>query len=610
MTAYPERTLHALFEDQADQTPDAPALIDAEGVMTFGDLEAQANALAQRLITLGVRPRTWVGICLERSRAAVVAALGILKTGGAYVPLDPDYPAARLAFFARDTGLQLVVTRDGLCERLPPGLTAVSVDAASAATGVGGGHARPCVDVGPDDPCFVVYTSGSTGTPKGVASPHRASVVMFSWLWDQHPFEPGERFCHRTTLNFIVSAWELFAPLLRGVPVALAPRGATRDPRALIDFLKAARVTRLLLVPTMLRALLSAMEEQRLTLPLLRHWICVGEPLQTDLARRLFTLDPAATLLNLYGCSETHSALCYTARGTVPDLPTVPIGTPLSHRRVHLLDGHQQPVPVGEVGDIHIAGDGLSQGYLDRPQLTAERFLAAPAVAETLVYRTGDRARMLPDGNLQLLGRADRQVQIRGHRVELAEVESELLQHPALQECAVTVREIGGDLELVAYGVFHPGAQATPASLREFLGTRLPEAMVPSSFTVLEALPTTPNGKLDHLALPDPSRVRALPGACVPPRTATESSLVEIWTDVLALHPIGVRDSFFDLGGYSNKAATTVLRIRDELGVQLPLEALFRLQTIERIAAEIDARRWLAQPPAPRRDGWVEGVIE
>lgn len=606
MSAYPNMTLHALFDEQARRTPDAAALIDSDGTMSFRMLNERANALAHRLVDLGVRPRSMVGICLDRSREAVIAALGVLKAGAAYVPLDPVYPPARLAFFAADTGLERVVTRECLRARLPPGLDAVCVDDGVGAAGAQIASA-PRVAVSPDDWCFVVYTSGSTGKPKGVGSPHRGSVVMFSWLWHAHPFEAGERFCHRTTLNFIVSAWELFAPLLQGVPVALAPPPASRDPRALIAFLDAARVTRLLLVPTLLRAMLATMEEHALALPFLRHWICVGEPLQTELARRLFAVAPAATLLNLYGCSETHSALCYAARGSVPDLPSVPIGSALSNRRIHLLDDRCEPVAPGDVGEIYIGGDGISRGYIQRPQLSSERFVAVPAVGEELCYRTGDRGRLLADGNVQLLGRADRQVQVRGHRVELVEVEATLLAHGAVRQCAVTVRDVGGDLELAAYLV---ATATTPAQLREFIGSRLPEAMIPSSFTFLDALPTTPNGKLDHLALPDPARARALATPCVAPRTPTESTLVDIWTAVLALHPIGVHDSFFDLGGYSNKATTALLQIRNEFGIQLELEAFFKLQTVERIAAEIDARRWLAASAGSAPDDLVRGSID
>jgi amino acid adenylation domain-containing protein len=606
--SYQEKTLHALFEDQAARVPDAVALIDGDGELSFRGLDEQANRLANHLIDRGVRPRALVGVCLERSRDSVIAAFAILKAGAAYVPLDPDYPPMRLAFFAADTGLEFVVTRECFLKRLPQGLDAVCVDRDFAEI-AGRPITAPRVAIGPDDWCFVVYTSGSTGTPKGVGSPHRATVVMISWLWDAYPFGPDERFCHRTTLNFIVSAWEIFAPLLHGAPVALAPREATRDPRSLIAFLDTARVTRILLVPTLLRALLDTMEESATPLRRVRYWICVGEPLQSDLARRMLHIAPAATILNLYGCSETHSATCYCVREHVPELPTVPIGKPLSNRRVYLLDEHGERAGPGAIGEIYIGGDGLSRGYINRQELSSERFVAGNRFGEDVVYRTGDRARLHSDGNLQLLGRLDRQVQIRGHRVEPLEVEAILLAHPSIRQCAVTVRDVGGHLELAAYLVSDDPAPS-PTDVREALKLRLPEPMVPSSFTFMRELPTTPNGKLDQLALPDPARSRTLSTLCIPPRTATEATLCEIWADILAVHPIGVSDSFFDLGGYSNKAATTIARMRDELGAELPLESFFKLQTIEKIAAEIDAIRWLADRPANTSGDVVQGIIE
>jgi hypothetical protein len=292
----------------------------------------------------------------------------------------------------------------------------------------------------------------------------------------------------------------------------------------------------------------------------------------------------------------------------VPDTPTIPIGTELPFRRIHLLDADARPVAPGADGEIHIAGDGLSKGYINQPELSAERFVALANLGETHAYRTGDRGRRLPDGTILMLGRADRQVKIRGHRVELLEVEATLGRHPAVRQCAVVVREIGGEPELSAY-VVAKGPDIGRAALRDFMRQELPEAMVPAAFTMLSALPTTPNGKLDPLALPDPERVRMVDTPCVPPETPIEAALCEIWSDVLALAPIGRNDGFFELGGYSNKAATVILRIRDRFGVELSLERFFELQSICAIAAEIDGLR--APEPADwaAAEGQVRGVI-
>ena len=608
MKDYPEETLHALFERQAIQTPEAVALIDAKGELSFRALDQQANALAHYLIARGVRPRTNVGICIERSRNVVVAALGVMKAGAAYVALDPESPAERLTFITKDTELRHVVTKSDLCEQLPEGIDAVSIDRVLIAE-AGVTPSPPVVGVGPDDSCSIIYTSGSTGKPKGVASSHRASVVMFSWLWHAHPFGSGECFCHHTPLSFIVSAWEIFAPLLHGVPVALAPPEATRDPLALLDFIIRSSVTRVLLVPTLLRLLIEGMENHGFSLQNVRFWICVGELLPAQLARRLFALSPDAFLLNLYGCSETHSAACYTARGSAPALGCIPIGKPLSHRRLFLLDEQRRPVVLGTVGEIYIGGDGISRGYVGRPEMSRQRFVAIPELGEQHLYRTGDLARLLSDGSLELLGRSDRQVQIRGHRVELVEVETTLLDHPDISACFVRARDTKHALELTAY-VVPKGDGFGNLSLRAYMKERLPEWMVPTTFIFLPELPTTPNGKLDPLALPDPDRTRTLETRCILPRTETEVALAEIWADVLALRPIGIRDNFFDLGGYSNKAVTTLLRVRNTLGVELSLKAFFELQTIEKIAEKIDGLRLVDDDRVGDQDDMVRGVIE
>lgn len=605
--AYPQQPLHRLFEQQVLKTPDAPALFHGDEQVSFHELELRANRLANHLAARGVKRGARVGICLARSPDAIVAALAVMKTGAAYVPLDPTYPPARLAFIASDTALDCAVTYTRFQNLLPDRIDPVCVDRDAAAI-AGHGSVAPAVASTPDDWCFVVYTSGSTGKPKGVGSPHRSTVVMLSWLWATYPFGPEERFCHRTTLNFIVSVWEVFGALLQGVPVALAPEDASRDPYALIAFLQRERVTRLLLVPTLLRALLDAVPGTAGLPGALKTIITVGEPLHTDLAQRLLDRHPGIRLLNLYGCSETHSALCYEARLPLPDLPIVPVGTPLSNRRVYLLDASGAPVADGSDGEIVIAGDGVSEGYIHRPEQSARQFCAMPRLGETPVYRTGDLAKRLAGGPIQLLGRIDNQVQIRGHRVEPEEVEAVLLTHPGVSNCAVAPRGIGGESILAAYIVLG-GNEVSAADLRLHVGAALPAEFIPSTFSFLDALPTTANGKLDRRALPDPVSARSLATPCVPPSTPTEETIRTIWEQILLVSPIGVTDNFFDLGGYSNRAANCLIRIRDAFGVELPLERFFQLQTVLKIAEEVDVLCAITDMPGARGQNTEEGVI-
>lgn len=605
--AYPQQPLHRLFEHQALKTPDAPALFHDGGQMSFRDLDQRANRLANHLAARGIERRSRVGICLARSPDSIIAALAVMKAGAAYVPLDPTYPPARLAFIVSDTALDCAVTATRFTHLLPDGVDPVCVDT-DAGEIAGCSGSPPAVTGSPDDCCFVVYTSGSTGKPKGVGSPHRSTVVMLSWLWATYPFGPEERFCHRTTLNFIVSVWEVFGALLRGVPVALAPEDASRDPHALIAFLERQRVTRLLLVPTLLRALLDAAPGAGGLPATLKTIVTVGEPLHTSLAQRLLDRYPGILLLNLYGCSETHSALCHEARLPLPDLPIVPVGTPLSSRRVYLLDASGAPVADGATGEIVIAGDGVSEGYIERPEQTARQFCAMPRLGEDLVYRTGDLGRRLADGAIHLLGRIDNQVQIRGHRVEPEEVEAVLLTHPGVRSCAVAPRDIGGETVLAAYVVLN-GGEVSAADLRHHVGAALPAEFIPSTFSFLDALPTTANGKLDRRALPDPVTARSLATPCVPPGTPTEETIRAIWEQILLVSPIGVTDNFFDLGGYSNRAANCLIRIRDALGVELPLERFFQLQTVRKIAEEVDLLRAITDMPGEREQDTEQGVI-
>lgn len=591
---YPrDRTLHRLFEEQAARTPDRLAVSCGDDRLTFRQINARANQLARFLRRYGIKAGSLVGVCLSRGAGMVAVVLGVLKAGAAYVPLDPDYPTERVRFIIADTGLGIVLTDEIVSSRLPAGLADILSLERHEIEIVAEDDSDCDSGAGPDDLCFVVYTSGSTGLPKGVGSPHRSSVVMFSWMWDAYPFGPDDIFCQRTTLNFVVSVWEIFLPLLKGVPIVVVPDDIVKEPGRLIDHLAHRRVTRILLVPSLLASLLDTVVGLGYRAPLLKFWVLVGEPLSAGLAARFEQSAPGATLLNLYGTSETHSAASFSVRNG-SRLARVPIGRPLANRRVYILDGRLNPQPVGVPGEIYIAGDGLSVGYISRPELSAERFIADPFSDKEggILYRTGDRARYLSDGNIEFLGRMDNQVQIRGFRVELGEVETVLQRYPAVARCVAAAWSSGEDEQrLVAYVV--PARKGcTVSELRAFLSERLPDYMVPSTFTFLDALPMTPNGKIDRRALPVPTRDRPeLSERFVAPRTPTECALAEICRNVLSLDSIGIRDNFFDVGGYSNKIIVMIVRIRELFGVRLSVADVFECQTVERLAQRVDMAR-------------------
>jgi acyl-coenzyme A synthetase/AMP-(fatty) acid ligase/acyl carrier protein len=388
------------------------------------------------------------------------------------------------------------------------------------------------------------------------------------------------------------SVWEIFGPLLRGVQLVLIPEEGVKDADRLVEILAAHRVTRIVVVPSLLRTLLSTCPDLGSRLPHLRHWVTSGEALPVELCRSFTEKMPQSALINLYGSSEVSAdATCYDTRQQSASTTNVPIGNPIANTRAYILDRHSNPVPIGVPGELHIGGEGLARGYLNRPELTAERFIPDPYSGESgsRLYRSGDLTRYLPDGNIEFLGRIDHQVKIRGFRIELGEIETVLDQHPAVRDAVVSAREgTPGDEQLVAYVV--PGSQPRGllTELRGYLQKKLPEYMVPSAFVVLEALPLTPNGKVDRKALPapDPSGFRA-ENSYAEPRTPVEEQLVEIWEEVLGLERVGIHDNFFELGGHSLLATRVVSRVRKVFQVELPLLSLFEEPTVAGLAERI-----------------------
>jgi amino acid adenylation domain-containing protein len=590
-----------LFAAQAARTPEAVALawrgFFPERV-TYAELDRRSAWLAGELRRRGVGPETRVGVCMARTPELVASLLAVLRAGGAYVPMDPGYPAERLRYMLADSGAALLLADAAAAERLADcGVEVVRVDGGADAAEAGSG-ADAAVD--PESLAYVVYTSGSTGTPKGVLGTHRGIVNRFAWMWSEHPFAADEVCIQKTSLAFVDSVWEVFGPLLAGVPSVLVPDDEARDPGALVEHLARHGVTRMVLVPSLLRALLDAHPELGGLCPRLRLVVTSGEELPAELARRFAAALPRAALLNLYGSSEVAADSTGHVVGSGGE-ERVPIGRPIRNTRVYVADAAMQPLPVGAAGELYVAGAGVARGYAGNPAATAERFVPDPFAPEPggRMYRTGDRARWTADGELEYLGRADRQAKVRGFRIEPGEVEAALLELPQVREAAVAVREDGaGEKRLVGYVVPWNGAVGSAAELRAYLAERLPEYMVPSAFVVLERVPLTASGKVDRRALPAPE-----PGGgteYVAPGNETEEVLAGIWAAVLRVERVGVHDDFFELGGHSLLATQVVSRVRQELGVEMPLEAVFAAPTIAALAGRLEELRATAEPVMPR----------
>ncbi|MBW3569847.1 MAG: amino acid adenylation domain-containing protein, partial [Gemmatimonadetes bacterium] len=590
-TPFPRATVGALFAQVAAAAPDAVAVEFGDERITYAQLDAAATRLARHLRGLGVRAGTRVGLCLERGPEMIVATLAVLKAGGAYVPLDPAYPAERLAFMAADTAVAVLVTQSRFIDRIPPhAARTVRLDADADAIAA---ESTEPIAAGTDaeSVAYVMYTSGSTGRPKGIEVPHRG-IVRLVRDTDYVDIRPGDVLIHLATPAFDAATLEIWGALLNGARVAVYP---PEQPgvEALARILARHGVT-LMFVTT---ALFNLVVEERIgALRGVRRLFTGGEACSVPHFRRVLAELPGTELVHVYGPTENTT---FTTWHHVRSLPTgaatAPIGGPLANTRVYVLDGGMQPVPAGVPGELYTGGAGLAVGYLNRPGLTAEKFVASPFVAGERLYRTGDRVRRLADGAIEFVGRVDTQVKIRGFRIEPAEVESVLLGHPAVGEAAVVVREDRpGDRRLVAYAV----CDAPADELRAYLEARLPEYMVPAAVVRMDALPLTTNGKVDRGALPAPAWVDE--DAYVAPRTPTEEVAAAVWAGVLGVERVGAHDGFFALGGHSLLATRAVSRLREVFGVELPLRALFENPSPAGVAAVVDGLlRGGGPAPAP-----------
>ena len=579
-------TLPELFARTVRAAPHAPAVIAGETTLSFAELDARVNRLAAVLSASGTRPGTIVGVLAERSLELLVGVLAVVQAGGAYLPLDPGLPRDRLAFMLRDSGATLVLAQsEAVAAALGVRTPVLPLDAGEHDRG----GARVETPAGPTDAAYVIYTSGSTGVPKGVVVEHRSVVNRIEWMQRAYPIGPGDVILHKTPFSFDVSVWELFWWSMVGATVCLPAPGAEREPAALVAAIERHRVTTLHFVPSMLGAWLDyvARSGESPRLSSLRRVFASGEALGAHHVRRFAELT-GAQLVNLYG--PTEATVDVSHHPCVPGEEPVPIGRPIDNLRLHVRDERLRPRPVGVPGELFIAGIGVARGYLNREELTRERFLTGAVPGEDRVYRTGDLVRWRADGALEYLGRSDDQLKLRGHRIEPGEVEHALRSHPAVREAAVVARPgAGGQLQLCAY--VEADGELTEEALRAHAARTLPDHMVPTRIVAVPALPLTHNGKLDRRALPAPPPAA---GRAVPPRTDGERILAGIWAEVLELPSVGIDDGFFALGGDSIHFVAVLAKARAQ-GLSFTFQELFQHPTVAALAEHIERRGALAE---------------
>lgn len=553
-------------------------------------MNRRANQLARYLLRRGLRAEAVVGLFLERSLESVIAMLAVLKAGGCYVPLDPGQPAARLRHVFQIAQPQLVVSRRRWLGRLAQHCDRsriVSVDRKRRSL-ARESSADLEIRVSPENAAYLIFTSGSTGRPKGVVGLHRGVVNRLHAL---EPLDPDERCCHRTSLSFVDAVSEILAPLVGGVPCAVVSDSVALDPSRLVGLLSSQQITRLLIVPSLLQVLLERYPKLGEQLPALECLVSSGEALSAGLVRRLMEALPRRRLLNLYGCSEAAGDSTWELVSE-HQRPGV-VGRPLANSRAYVVDRWLEPAGVGVVGEIYVSGVGLARGYFREPAFTAERFVPDWLSGESgkRLYRTGDLGRLLPDGRLDLAGRADHQIKVRGQRVEPQEIEAALLEHEQVQQAVVVAARVDGDVRLVAYVVV--AAEIGGDVLKRYLRTRLPSALVPAQVVVLDAVPRTASGKLDRLALAEgASAATALNAEAMVTAQSIEAEMVAgIWEDLLGRQHVGADEDFFALGGHSLMAVRVLSRIRDVFGVELPVRALFERPTVAGLAEQVRAAR-------------------
>ncbi|MED1146290.1 non-ribosomal peptide synthetase [Bacillus paralicheniformis] len=591
-----DQPLHHQLEQQAEKTPDRPAVL-ADGVsISYRELNERANQIAWKLIGLGIQQEDVIAVMGRRSPDMLIGIYGILKAGAAYVPIDPDYPEERIRFLMKDSGAKTL-----LAESNPSMFEGTILPLDGGRGNHGEAAVNPNLPVPPDALAYIIYTSGSTGRPKGVMVEHRSVVNFLYSLQTRYSLNDSDIILHKTSYSFDASIWELFWWPFAGASVYLLPQGGEKDPEIILKALEEKEVTAAHFVPSMLHSFLEYMNHRKKPADIrhLKRVFAGGEQLGAHLVSRFHELLPRVELTNSYGPTEATVEAAYFDVPKRKTLDHVPIGRSGHNMRLYILNKKRQLLPFGCRGELYIAGAGVARGYLNRPELTEERFLDDPFYSGERMYQTGDLARWLPDGTVEWLGRMDGQVKIRGYRIEPGEVEAALRQIDGVREAAVIARTEGEETELCAY--IEGQDQQT---VRTELGKRLPAYMMPSSFIEMKEWPVTPSGKLDRKALPAPDRAPER-RAYTAPQTITEMKLAKLWEEVLKYGPAGIRDHFFEQGGHSLKATALVSRIAKAFGVQVPLKEIFAKPTLEELAVviqELDESPHAAIEPADKQD--------
>ncbi|AVZ77917.1 non-ribosomal peptide synthetase (plasmid) [Streptomyces lunaelactis] len=579
-----DRGVHELVGEQARARPHAVAVVDGSTTVTYAELDTRANRLANLLASAGVRPGSFVAVCLPRGPELFAALLGVLRAGCAYLPLDPEYPSDRLSFMLADAEAAVCLTERRLTGRLPAtDVRMICLDEQQEALAAHSAE-PPRIPVSARDAAYVIYTSGSTGKPKGTVIEHR-SITRLVCNADYVALREDDIVGQGADATFDAATFEIWAPLVAGAGLVVIDKHTLLDPAALIGALTRHRITTLFLTTAVFNQVVAADPSAFRTL---RHLLFGGEAVNSSRVAQVLAAEPPQRLLHVYGPTETTTYATWHLVREADENAAVPIGGPLANTTVYVLDEQLAPVPIGVVGELYIAGPGVARGYLNRPELTAERFLDNPLgeAPDDRLYRTGDLVRWTPDGAIEYVGRVDHQVKVRGYRIEPSEIELVLAQHPGIEAAFVmAVEDDGQNKRLVGYVRPAAGQQPEAAELRDFVAARLPEFMVPSAFVPLAEFPLTPNGKIDRRALPAPQHT-ADTDSGLEPRTDTERALAGIWADVLGLPQVGITDNFYELGGDSILGIMVVAKAK-KAGLPISAKDVFRRQTIAELAAVV-----------------------
>ncbi|MDP8885588.1 amino acid adenylation domain-containing protein, partial [Serratia marcescens] len=586
---YPaQSSAHVLFEQWAQRTPDAVAVVNDRDSLSYAQLNAHANQLAHQLIAQGVRPGDRVATSLERSVSLVIAQLAILKAGAAYVPLDPHLPVARQAWIIGDSGASLILCDRDLDREIAGEIACLRIDRLRQNP-----THDPALPRAGDAPAYIMYTSGSTGTPKGVMVTHQG-ILRLAINNRFASFERDDRFAFAANPAFDASTLEMWGALLNGASLAIIAPEVLTEAEALATALVRQRINVLFLTTSLFNQYVHSIAA---TLAQLKYLLSGGEAADPHAFARMLKEAGPVRLINGYGPTESTVFATTATIERVDPWQRLPIGRPIGNTRIYLLDAHGQPVPLGATGEIYIAGPGVALGYLNRAELTAERFLADPFNPGERMYRTGDLARYLPDGNIDYLGRNDRQVKIRGFRIECGEIEARVAGHPAVREAVVDVLGEADNKRLVAWVVPEADAdrQALAVTLRQYLAGMLPEFMLPAAWVALDTLPLTPNGKLDRRALPEPQEDAYVREVYAEPEGELETLLAGIWRELLGLERVGRHDNFFELGGHSLLAVKLMAQLR-RVGLSAGVQTLFTAPTLSTLAQTLVTQQEVSVP--------------